>query len=45
MNKKRKVVSLKVREYVRQILNTRNIDQMNMEDLRKKFKSHKFLTE
>jgi len=37
MNKKRKVVSLKVREYVRQILNTRNIDQMNMEDLRNEF--------
>ena len=37
MNKKRQVLSLKVREYVRSIMNTRNIDQMNMEDLRNEF--------
>jgi hypothetical protein len=39
MNKKRQVVSKKVREYVRQIMNNRNIDQIGMEQLRKEFKS------
>jgi hypothetical protein len=37
MNKKRKVVSRKVREYVRQIMNNRTIDQIGMEQLRKEF--------
>jgi outer membrane cobalamin receptor len=36
-NKKRQIVSRKVREYVRSIMNKRNIDQMNMEDLRNEF--------
>jgi len=39
MNKKRQVVSKKVREYVRQIMNNRNIDVIGMEKLRKEFKS------
>ena len=39
MNKKRQVVSKKVKEYVRQIMNNRNIDTIGMEKLRKEFKS------
>ena len=39
MNKKRQVVSKKVREYVRQIMNSRNIDTIGMEKLRKEFES------
>jgi hypothetical protein len=39
MNKKRQVVSKKVRDYVRQIMNNRNIDTIGMEKLRKEFKS------
>jgi hypothetical protein len=39
MNKKRQVVSKKVREYVRQIMNNRNIDTIGMEKLRKEFEN------
>jgi hypothetical protein len=39
MNKKRQVVSKKVREYVRQIMNNRNIDTIGMEQLRKELLS------
>ena len=39
MNKKRQVVSKKVREYVRQIMNSRNIDTIGMEKLRKEFEN------
>jgi len=41
-NKKRQIVSKKVREYVRSIMNERNIDIIGMEQLRKELVNIKY---